>query len=477
MDLRFRRQYVRSSQGVVRVVALLAIATNLVCIITAYRQSNPRFATWKRMHFAKRMAQNCFNPSTTRYIQSTDVFPARDTYASHLLRHDCNMFHWSGNVSYIQFRRVAKVLKHPKSLVAFRVPSAAELKGLIATAVIAAAFVSVNSDASDLDNATRLLRAGKHAEAMKVLDAGLKIDANAPQLRFTKGLVLMEQKRTQEAIAIFLKLSEDYPDLPEPYNNLAVLYSQDNQFEKARTALNMAIKTNASYATALANLGDIHARMAAQSYGKAMNVQGQNVGTQSKLQVLTAFAVPVPPAAATIAAVNPPAIIPPPAAVAKMQQLPESALPKTAAKPAAPIAAIAPSKPDGSTAVTPVPSVKRDVQPAKEESDVADAVSAWVKAWAEKDMDAYLAAYENNYYGSGTKNHAAWVKLRKTRILGKDSIVIKIENQKVELDGDTAVVSFRQIYTGGTVTSDDLKTLTFKKKSGKWKITKETTAT
>lgn len=369
------------------------------------------------------------------------------------------------------------MFKQPKSLVALRLPPSAGVKGLLATAVVAAAFISVSSDASNLDDATRLLRAGKHGEALKVLEAGLKRDANDPQLRFTKGLVLMEQKRTQEAIAIFLKLSEDYPDLPEPYNNLAVLYSQDNQFEKARAALNMAMKTNASYATALANLGDIHARMAAQSYGKAMNVQGQNVGAQSKLQALTAFAVPAPPAPTIVAEANTAAVVPPPAPVANQQQKTVIPQPKTVTKAPAPVAEIVPPKLDGSTVASSAAAVKKEAQPSNEQAEIADAVGAWVKAWSEKDMDAYVAAYENGYYGSGTKNHAAWVKLRKARILGKDSIVIKIENQKVEVDGETAVVSFRQIYSGGTVTSDDLKTLILKKKSGKWKITKETTAT
>lgn len=384
------------------------------------------------------------------------------------------MFHWSVNVSHIQFSRVAKVLKHPESQVASRLTSPSGLKVLLASAVFAFAFISVNADASNTDNATRLLRAGKHGDALKVIEAGLKIDPKDPQLRFTKGLVLMEQKRTQDAIAIFLKLSEDYPDLPEPYNNLAVLYSQDNQFEKARAALNMAMKTNASYATALANLGDIHARMAAQSYGKAMNVQGQNVGAQSKLQVLTAFTVPAP---AAVAEAKPALTVPPPAEVANKQQKSDGSPSKTVAKTATATAAIPPPKSDSRPVASSATTLKNELQRSGEQADVASAVGEWVKAWAEKDMDAYVAAYENGYYGNGTKNHAAWVRLRKTRILGKDSIEINIHNQKVEIDGDTAVVSFRQLYTGGTVKSDDLKTLTLKKKSGKWKITKETTAT
>jgi len=89
-------------------------------------------------------------------------------------------------------------------------------------------------------------------------------------MRFNKGLILTEQKKVPDAIRIFSSLSEDYPDLPEPYNNLAVLYASQGQYEKARDALEAAIRTHPSYSTAHENLGDIYAKMASQAYGKAL---------------------------------------------------------------------------------------------------------------------------------------------------------------------------------------------------------------
>ena len=50
-----------------------------------------------------------------------------------------------------------------------------------------------------------------------------------------------ELGKTNDAIMTFQSLTEDYPELPEPYNNLAVLYSSKGQFEKARVALELAI--------------------------------------------------------------------------------------------------------------------------------------------------------------------------------------------------------------------------------------------
>ena len=77
-----------------------------------------------------------------------------------------------------------------------------------------------------------------------------------------KGLILTEQGKPADAIKIFTGLTEDYPELPEPYNNLAVLYASQGQYDKARTALEMSIRTHPSYATAHENLGDIYAKMA-----------------------------------------------------------------------------------------------------------------------------------------------------------------------------------------------------------------------
>ena len=61
--------------------------------------------------------------------------------------------------------------------------------------------------------------------------------------RFLKGVILTEQNKTGEAIKVFTALTEDYPELPEPYNNLAVLYASQQQYDKSRQALELAIQT------------------------------------------------------------------------------------------------------------------------------------------------------------------------------------------------------------------------------------------
>ncbi|HSW19011.1 MAG TPA: tetratricopeptide repeat protein, partial [Ramlibacter sp.] len=76
------------------------------------------------------------------------------------------------------------------------------------------------------------------------------------------------------------------PELPEPYNNLGVLYAAQNQNDKAREALEMAVRNNPAYATAHENLGDIYARMAAQSYARTMQLEPANATAPAKLTLI-----------------------------------------------------------------------------------------------------------------------------------------------------------------------------------------------
>jgi len=147
--------------------------------------------------------------------------------------------------------------------------------------------------ADEFADVTRLMRAGQTAEALIRIDAFLQKNPRDMQMRFVKGVALTEQGKTADAIAVFTKLTEDFPDLPEPYNNLAVLFAASGQYEKARTALDMAIRTNPSYATAYENLGDVHAKLASQAYDKALQLDSTNSNAKSKLTLLRTVAVTV----------------------------------------------------------------------------------------------------------------------------------------------------------------------------------------
>jgi ketosteroid isomerase-like protein len=140
--------------------------------------------------------------------------------------------------------------------------------------------------ANNVTDVSKLLRSKQYAEALAKTDAALAKHPHDAQMRFYKGVILAEQNKTAEAIGIFTKLIEDFPDLPEPYNNLAVLYAASGQYEKAGATLDMAIDTNPTYATALANRSDIYARMASQAYEKALQLEPEKTANPPRLALV-----------------------------------------------------------------------------------------------------------------------------------------------------------------------------------------------
>lgn len=140
--------------------------------------------------------------------------------------------------------------------------------------------------ADDYGDVNTLLRQGKAGEALTKADAYIAGKPRDPQMRFLRGVILAEQGKQADAVAAFTQLTQDFPELPEPYNNLAALYAAQNQFDKARAALEMAVKLNPDYATAHENLGDVYARLAAQSYNQALKLEPGNATVPPKLVLL-----------------------------------------------------------------------------------------------------------------------------------------------------------------------------------------------
>lgn len=149
--------------------------------------------------------------------------------------------------------------------------------------------------ADDYSPVQQLMRNGQYAEALQKADLYLAGNPRDPQMRFLRGLIQQDSGRTADAVVTFARLTEDYPELPEPHNNLAVLYAAQGQLDRARIALEAAIRANRTYATAHENLGDIYLRLAAQSYAAAQqnDPAGTTVGPKLTLiRQLTAASAP-----------------------------------------------------------------------------------------------------------------------------------------------------------------------------------------
>lgn len=330
---------------------------------------------------------------------------------------------------------------------------------------LAAACAIIPAHADESADVSQLLRAGKLVEAMSKADAFLATKPNDPQMRFLKGVIQRSSGKQAEAIATFTKLTEDYPELPEPYNNLAVLYAGQGQFDKARAALEMAIRTNPSYSTAHENLGDVYARLASQAYNKALQLDGANAAVPPKLALIRELFSPgnkgQRPSVTVAAAASAAAAAPKPVASAPAP---------------APAAAAAPA---AATTAAATPVAKPAVSSTDSAAEVAaqEAVQAWAKAWSAKDVASYLAAYSKEFTPPGKQSRAAWEEDRRKRIVGKASISVKIDNLEVNVSGASAVAKFRQQYHAGALSVSSRKTLHLVRTGDRWLITKESSGT
>lgn len=149
-----------------------------------------------------------------------------------------------------------------------------------------ASLFCVSAFADEYDPVNHLLRDGQLPQAMAKADAYLATNPRDPQMRFLKALIQQDSGQREAAIASYIALTQDYPELPEPYNNVAVLYASKGQFEKARDALEMATRNSRSYATAHENLGDVYARLAEQSYRQALQLDAGNTTLAPKLTLI-----------------------------------------------------------------------------------------------------------------------------------------------------------------------------------------------
>jgi len=149
--------------------------------------------------------------------------------------------------------------------------------------VLLASALPARADA--VDDAQKLLRSGEQTEALASVDRYLKEHPKDARGRFLRGVILTEQKKTEEAIAAFRALNEEMPELPEPYNNLGVLYASQGRYEDARRVLETAVLAHPGYALAHENLGDIYAQMAAQSYQRASKLDPKSASLREKLKL------------------------------------------------------------------------------------------------------------------------------------------------------------------------------------------------
>ena len=340
--------------------------------------------------------------------------------------------------------------------------------------------------AAEHDDIRQLLDSGQHAQALSKTQSALAAKPKDPQLQFLRGVILTEMGRRTEAITVFRQLVTEHPELPEPYNNLAVLYAGNGDFDKARDSLTQAINTNPSYAIAHENLGDLYATLASKAYSKALQLDANNNAVKPKLAVIrqlsaggaslaVAAAPQAQPGSQTLAQATP-------------RPAPEPAQPPVPSRPSAapaptPVPPPSPSQPSA-PAATPVPATPATATPtapataaatSEDNAQIEAALKAWTNAWSSRDVAGYLAAYSPAFETPRKISRKAWEEERRVRIDGKARITVQLSDVKVAVDGNTATAKFRQSYKSDALDSNTRKTLALQKSGNRWLIVKEST--
>ncbi len=334
------------------------------------------------------------------------------------------------------------------------------LKVALAAFVLAVAGAALAAPADDLREAQKLYAQGRLQPAMEKVDAYLKTQPREPQGRFLKGLILTEQKKVNEAIQVFTGLTEDFPELPEPYNNLAVLYASLGNYDKAKSALELAIHTHPSYATAHENLGDIYAQLASRAYDRALQLDKNNTTAQVKLAMVKDIFVAPKSGAAK-------------AEAPKVAKAEPARVEPAKAEPKAPAAKAETPKAEPKAPAAKAEAPRPPAASADEKGAIAAAIEGWASAWGAKDVKAYLAAYAPDFETPGGEPRAAWEKQRTERIERPKSIEVSVKIQSIAVEGDTAVAVMRQSYRSDTLKTNSTKTLRLVKVGGKWLIKQE----
>jgi tetratricopeptide (TPR) repeat protein len=138
--------------------------------------------------------------------------------------------------------------------------------------------------------ALQLIKENKKQEALAYINEYLEKSPNDPQMNFWKAKLLYESPVASDkelGIQLYMSLSDNYPELAEPHNNLGVIAAQDGNYAKAVNYFEMALRANPDYALANENLADVYVQMAKLQYTNAIAHDPANKSARRKLDQIT----------------------------------------------------------------------------------------------------------------------------------------------------------------------------------------------
>ncbi len=269
-----------------------------------------------------------------------------------------------------------------------------------------------------------LINQAEYEKALALTEKQLSVIKSYIKLQFMKGLILTRLDRYHDAEEAFIQITLDNPELPEPFNNLAVVYAAQGKYAEAEEALKNAINTHPSYATAHENLGDIYAKMASHAYNQALELDVRNTTAREKLSLVKELMISSPESEETV--------LPP--------------VKKT--------------------------NFEEDITLSKK--TVEKIIKKWAEAWTVQDVDSYLEYYGQEFTPPKKMSRKDWEQDRRRRITRPN--YIKVTLKDIEIDSyekDYAEITFTQIYHSDIYSDKVKKEILMRKVSDTWLITQE----
>ena len=132
----------------------------------------------------------------------------------------------------------------------------------------------------------KLLRQAKYPQALLLVNKGLAANPRDPQMRFWQAFLFEQLDQPDMAQQVYLSLTQEYPELAEPHNNLGVIYAAQGDYPNAKASLDAALRANPNYAAAHENMGDLLVNMARQSYERSLAIDAKQREPAQKIERL-----------------------------------------------------------------------------------------------------------------------------------------------------------------------------------------------
>jgi colicin import membrane protein len=108
-----------------------------------------------------------------------------------------------------------------------------------------------------------------------------------------------------------------------------------------------------------------------------------------------------------------------------------------------------------------------------EKMAILQTVQSWARAWSARDVDQYFSYYSDAFQTPAGKARAQWAAERRARIRNKAYIELTLMAPHILMRGNTAAVTFDQVYSSDRVDDFSRKTLMMVRDGKDWKIIQE----